>query len=184
MGLDMYLEKRNYVKNWSHMKPDELHKVTIEKGGKKVTEIKEKRISYIVEELAYWRKANMIHNWFVQNVQNGEDNCKSYYCDYDNLKELRDICRAVLEKMEVVTTKKEFDDYTGGECTKKEIDFRQILNIEDIEKELPTASGFFFGGTEYDEWYIRDLEETDEVLTKLLAEEGAKSGDYYYHSSW
>lgn len=27
------------------------------------------------EEVAYWRKANQIHRWFVQNVQDGADDC-------------------------------------------------------------------------------------------------------------
>ena len=30
-------------------------------------------------KVAYWRKANAIHRWFVDNVQNGEDECS-----YDN----------------------------------------------------------------------------------------------------
>jgi len=33
---------------------------------------------------------------------------------------------------------------------------------------LPTKSGFFFGSTEYDEWYFEELERTEKELTKLL----------------
>ena len=29
MGLDMYLEKRTYVKNWDHQTPEERHTVTV-----------------------------------------------------------------------------------------------------------------------------------------------------------
>ena len=31
--------------------------------------------SRIIEQVGYWRKANQIHNWFVENVQDGEDDC-------------------------------------------------------------------------------------------------------------
>ena len=28
------------------------------------------------EEVAYWRKFNALHNWFVQNCQDGVDECQ------------------------------------------------------------------------------------------------------------
>ena len=35
--------------------------------------------SYTIKlPLAYWRKANHIHGWFVKNVQGGKDNCEEY----------------------------------------------------------------------------------------------------------
>ena len=70
MGLDMYLNKRQYVKNWEHMTPDEKHTITIKRAGKKLNS--KLPIRDVVYEAAYWRKANAIHNWFVQNVQNGK----------------------------------------------------------------------------------------------------------------
>lgn len=36
------------------------------------------------------------------------------------------------------------------------------------EKLLPTQSGFFFGSTDYDEWYFKDVEEVLEKFTKYL----------------
>jgi hypothetical protein len=47
--------------------------------------------------LCYWRKANAIHKWFIDNVQNGEDNCGRYYVDREKLRELIDLCRKVME---------------------------------------------------------------------------------------
>lgn len=35
---------------------------------------------------------------------------------------------------------------------------------------LPTQAGFFFGGTQYDEWYFRDIEQELEDFTKILNE--------------
>ena len=62
MGLDMYLHKKTYVKNWDHMKPEELHEITVKKGGKVRKDIKPDRINEVVEEVAYWRKANAIQD--------------------------------------------------------------------------------------------------------------------------
>jgi hypothetical protein len=49
------------------------------------------------------------------------------------------------------------------------------------EELLPSASGFFFGGTDYDEWYYNDIENTISVLEDALED---KNGEYYYTSSW
>jgi hypothetical protein len=33
MGLDMYLSKKTYVKQWEHNPPEETYEVTVTKGG-------------------------------------------------------------------------------------------------------------------------------------------------------
>ena len=153
MGLDQYLEKRHYVKNWNHMQPEERHQVSVTKGGKPAG-IKPERISQVTEEVGYWRKANAIHRWFVENVQKGEDDCRDYYCGYEKLVELLAAVNAALD------------------------------NRKRAPAILPTQSGFFFGSTDYDEGYWSDLEDTKRMLTSLLAEDGAELGDYYYRASW
>lgn len=152
MGLDMYLYKKSYVKNWDHMTPENKHNITIEKGGKLRTDIKPNRICYIVEEVAYWRKANHIHKWFVENCQDGIDDCRSAYVSREQLQELLDLCKQVR------------DDHSQA------------------DELLPTQSGFFFGGTEYDEYYFNDIDYTIKVLEEILSEEG--SADFEYNSSW
>ena len=42
--------------------------------------------------VAYWRKANQIHSWFVQNVQGGEDECQPHHVSREQLRDLRDLC--------------------------------------------------------------------------------------------
>ena len=49
---------------------------------------------------------------------------------------------------------------------------------------LPTTSGFFFGSTDYDEWYFDDLKETSEELTKILEHDLEDDEDYVYHCWW
>jgi len=150
MGLDMYLEKRTYVRQWSHQTPEEQYNVEVTKGGEPV-KIDPKRVTYVIEEVGYWRKQNQIHQWFVENVQNGEDNCAEYCVSKGQLEDLLEICK-------------------------------KILNDNSLAEELlPTASGFFFGGTEYDEWYFDGIENTIEILEEALSD---TSADYYYSSSW
>lgn len=43
-----------------------------------------------IEEEIYWRKANAIHGWFVENVQDGEDDCGCYEVSYSQLLNLYD----------------------------------------------------------------------------------------------
>ena len=149
MGLDMYLDKKTYVKYWEH-NGDENFEVSVTKAGKP-TRIDGRKVKYITEEAGYWRKANQIHQWFVTNVQNGVDNCGDYYVEREKLEELLALCKAVLA------------DRTTAEAL------------------LPSASGFFFGGTEYDEYYYQDIEDTIKILNEALEDE---RGDYYYSSSW
>lgn len=40
----------------------------------------------IMTEIAYWRKANHIHKWFVDNVQYGVDDCGTYEVTEADLK--------------------------------------------------------------------------------------------------
>jgi hypothetical protein len=129
-------------------------------------------IEEIVEKIAYWRKANAIHDWFVRNVQGGVDECQPSAVSLDQLQELVGLCKKVLE------------------------------NRDEAHDLLPTASGFFFGGTDYDEWYFKKLEDTIAMLEpvieldrKIKAEQKAMLNDkdspnptvfisYEYQSSW
>ena len=130
MGLDMYL----------YGVKQEFHKHDYNIGGYKES-----------TEIGYWRKANQIHKWFVDNVQDGVDNCATYYVDVEQLKELKSICEA-------------------------------ILNDHSLAEELlPTSEGFFFGGTEYDDFYFNDLKDTIDIINYCLDLEY----DYFeYSSSW
>jgi len=149
MGLDMYLNKRTYVQHWEH-NGDDNYEVTVTKGGEP-TKINPKKVKYIIEEAGYWRKQNQIHRWFVENVQEGIDNCGEYYVSKEDLQTLLDLCQKVKA------------DHSLADSL------------------LPSASGFFFGGTEYDEWYFDGIDNTIQILEEAL-EDG--NGEYLYSSSW
>jgi hypothetical protein len=152
MGLDMYLYKKNYIRQGEWYKPEVVNEVVVKTGGEVDNRIKSERVRYVVEEVGYWRKANQIHNWFVENVQNGNDNCGSYYVSRDKLEELLDLCKKV-----------------------------KVDNAL-AEAYLPSVSGFFFGGTEYDEWYFNDIDNTIKIIEECLEDKYAD--DFEYSSSW
>ena len=157
MGLDMYLYKKTYLSTGDFIKEEFREEITLTKGGKPHPKIKKENVKYVVEEVGYWRKANHIHKWFVDNVQEGDDDCAEYEVSRDQLMSLLKTCNEVV------------DDYrdTGG--TK-------------AHELLPTSTGFFFGDTSYDQHYFGTIFETIEIIEDLLEED--IDGNLYYESSW
>ena len=141
----------------------------------------------IMEEVGYWRKANEIHNWFVENVQDGEDDC-CYHNEVtkETLEELLDICQTVLNSCELITGKVEngysFDE--NGNRVYNYIDGTVVKDPSVAQELLPTQSGFFFGGTSYDEWYVADIKDTIDIITKVLKTTDFDKEMIYYVSSW
>ena len=102
----------------------------------------------------YWRKANAIHNWMVEHIQDGVDNCGVYEVFPTQIVKLRGIVEEVMEDPELAP------------------------------KLLPTASGFFFGSQDYDGWYKEDLELTLENLNEMMHEYKLGPTRFFYTSSW
>jgi len=150
----MYLNKKSYVRNWDHQTPEEKHKVIVKKAGKVRKDIKPERISYITEQVGYWRKFNALHGWFVENCQGGKDECQESYVSTEKLKELLESLKAV------------------------------IKNKDSADEVLPSRGGFFFGGTDYDEYYFKEVKETIKLLEGLLKESEEVECDFYYQASW
>ncbi len=175
MGLDMTLHATKYVRgtdwtqnadgtysDWDNADYD----TAIGSIGLDRSDINVSYPSVNIEiKVAEWRKANAIHQWFVDNVQGGEDNCRDYYVSRDDLIELRDRCREVIDMRD-----------------------RQNANPDEMlptaEDILPTTEGFFFGSTEYDEWYYRDIQYTLDTLDNLLTNPKFGGFDFNYSSSW
>lgn len=175
----MYLTKKTYVQQWAHHTPEERIEITITKGGKPMDGVDVSKIKYVEEEVMYWRKANQIHGWFVNNIQNGEDNCQTSYLDGSQLLELLNLCKSTIEvinKSELVTKTK-----TSWGGSPYEV---QVYDCADELEFLPPTQGFFFGSDEIDQYYKQDIEDTIACLEKLVDEDGQIDGDFYYHASW
>lgn len=184
MGLDMFLSKRIYIgANYEHRNVKGV--ISITKDEKEIP-VNFNLVTYVEEDAMYWRKANHIHNWFVENVQAGEDDCGKYDVSIEKLTELRDICQTVIESLEKspkqTTTVKDWND--------NDVPYEVYTDTEVAEDLLPTTRGFFFGGTEYDEWYFKKTAETRDRLTQLIEEserEKEVTGwdtEFTYQSSW
>lgn len=99
MGLDMYLSAKKYMSKYF----DESDTAKIEQVNKIFGVEGLEDNDYGAEEVkfrvAYWRKANMIHRWFVENCQDGEDNCDETYVSREDLEKLLQLCKDVMEDM-------------------------------------------------------------------------------------
>lgn len=166
MGLDCYLYKETYVKydEYDDTKGDFIQpecKVTYTKNDSEYAKKIEKKVyrpCYIVEEIGYWRKANHIHRWFVDTCGKGIDECQHIDVSYNDLITLKEICETIVKQEE------------GWE--------------KYAELHLPTTRGFFFGGVEYDDWYIEDCKRLIDIVSELEKDEENRGQNYYYRASW
>jgi hypothetical protein len=178
MGLDMYLSKKIFfgLNNEHNIEPNKKTQIIIN-GVEQPT----KDLTYITYSVMYWRKANHIHNWFVNNIQDGDDNCKEYYVDKEQLQELLDVCKKVKESLEA--SKFEESEEEEDFFTKEKFRYKIFTDTEVAEELLPTTPGFFFGNTNYNSYYLNDLNDTIEGLEKVIAEDNPNA-EFYYRSSW
>ena len=169
MGLDQYLEiRKNEYRSKYHQ--DTGSDLALE-YPKDITEFIPNLTNLSISrktnyEVGYWRKANHIHNWFIQNCAykdeygNPIDDCRPIEITVDKLEKLLDACKKVLEDHSLASS------------------------------ILPTQSGFFFGSTAYNEDYFDEIERTIEIIEPVLkfAKHKLEIEDYvwkvYYQASW
>lgn len=154
MGLDMYITADRHL--WDFGDPDVNDKDKIEAIGNLFPELQSMKIKEVSAEIMYWRKANAIHKWFVDNVQDGVDECQKSDVTGENLEKLLETCKAVL------------------------------ASPEQAETLLPCQRGFFFGDTQYDDWYFDNVKHTVEVLENIVPRlrTDFNRWSFYYQSSW
>lgn len=158
MGLDQYFEARKSVYK---TKWDKEHTVLSYPAELKKFEdyiyVRNFMCAETYYDIGYFRKVNSVHSWIINNCANGEDHCQRVFMSDEKIHELRDALNTVLA-----------DRTKAAEL-------------------LPTQSGFFFGGTEYDEWYFEDLKEAKvffDMLCDFIDSEEGKDYDICYHASW
>lgn len=140
----------------------------------------------IKEQIGYWRKANQIHSWFVNHVQDGEDDCNYHHeITKEILEELLDTCETVYNSCSMmVGIVKNGETLVDGKWVPNMQPGKVIIDSSVAEDLLPTCSGFFFGNTDYNEYYVEDIKETIDVVTKALETTDFDKEMIYYVSSW
>lgn len=168
MGLDMYLKatkhtyKSEYEGREGFSRPELLNVIRKDRDAIEQAiydiEIPKAFNKYGGREFScdamYWRKANAIHGWFVDNVQDGQDDCRPYYVHHSQLRDLLDVINQVLD------------------CP------------DNANELLPTTSGCFFGHAEYDEYYFDVLTNTQDRLNQILSMPDLDTWSFEYMSSW
>ena len=163
MGLDMYLSVQFEARAYEQITPeidvisneakDTLEALGIEWGecDPKTGETNPKALAVhtdcswftVTMPFVYWRKANAIHDYIIQTHANGVDKCQEIELETEDIVKFTEVLKKVID--------------TKGDDKEKI-----------YEELLPTAQGFFFGGTEYDEWYIENAKYTLERFESLL----------------
>lgn len=160
MGLDIYFHKGKrddynaYTKankEWQEKEPEstkmandeyeKLSKAKQEKIQKEISEWYESQPNmdkYGITDIGYFRKVNFLMAFFEY-----EGNCEYKEIAKSQLEDLVERCKAVLT------------------APKK----NQQEKAEDL---LPTQSGFFYGSTEYDEYYYGDVKEVRDWASEVL----------------
>ena len=144
MGLDMYLNAKQFTSK-EYFRP-ELYSKLVQHAPFALDH------ATLEVNVAYWRKVNAVHRWFVINVQNSNDDCGEYHVTREKLQELLDICKLI------------------------------ELNPDSAPELLPIQQGFFFGSYEYDKWYFEDIKQTIEQIESILKEVPADWDITYHSS--
>ena len=171
MGLDQYLEARQYVSKYSYT-PDREPVVTdryaaiAKYAPEGFDDYSDFAGIQLVFPVGYWRKANAIHGWFVENVQNGVDDCGQYFVSREKLIALRAACNSVLM-----------------------LPVGHVLEDVAEREGLAPTQGFFFGSYDYDNWYEADIKKTVRMINNILTLYPQDTHDgnftsFYYSSSW
>lgn len=138
------------------------------------------------KELAYWRKANAIHKWFIDHCAKGNDDCSEMEVSRADLEKLYSNCKEVLASSKLVKAKIKNGKYaspaTGGRWVDNIVEGKTIKDQTVAHKLLPTTDGFFFGSTDYDQYYIGGIKYTMKVIKKILKDE--QTTKYTYYASW
>ena len=107
-------------------------------------------------QIGYFRKFNALHSYIVKTFADGIDNCQDIYLYKEDVEQIKKILDDVLE-----------------------------ANTEEKAKELlPTQSGFFFGGTDYDEYYFEDVKDAADLMQNILDNFDFENYQLVYEASW
>jgi hypothetical protein len=200
MGLDMYLYAEKHISAWDYemvegemeRKDNPVHDLIIGVADMHSLPSGEYGGVTVVKTVAYWRKANAVHGWFVRELAGGVDTCQRIDVSRSDLVRLRDLCvNELYNRNNATPTKRDdvikLDDESGDTHAK----ILEAINLEATktsvavdDSPLAPVSGFFFGSTERDSWYYNSLEYTADTINSLLANDTENELRFYYEASW
>ena len=151
MGLDMYIFK---VKKTAHSIKElgDLDR-NPKPGDAAIAEFEPLNQPYadsapdhytIFQEVAYWRKFNALHSWFVSNVQKDVDNCGLYELEKDDLFSCLDVLEETFHKKNPVRLppsagfffgSTEVDDYYWNKVESSIEIISKLIDYTDWDKE-------------------------------------------------
>ena len=108
------------------------------------------------DQIGYFRKFNALHGYIVKTFADGVDECQEILLHKKDIEQIKKVLDEVLE-----------------------------ANTEEKAKEiLPTQSGFFFGSTDYDEFYFEDVKDAADLMQNFLDNFDFESYQLVYQASW
>ena len=113
MGLDMYIYKSNKTEH-------------------SIKELCELDDGSTFTKIAYWRKFNALHDWFVTHVQIGIDDCGMYEVTKDHILDLVDTLFLVIEEQDP----SKFMPTSGFFFGSTEVDEYYWQQVEDTCKKM------------------------------------------------
>jgi hypothetical protein len=194
MGLDMYLYAEKYISQRDYV-PDtndeEMYNSITSTTGMNSLPTPSFGGVTVSKCIGYWRKANAVHGWFVDELADGIDECQRIGVGREDLIKLRNDCLNELanrdmavpnEKQNEVTIKDE--ENMAFLITQRIEEERNKINSDSPVGVLEPRAGFFFGSTDKDEWYYEQLDYTVDMINSTLACDSDKEYEYYYRASW
>ena len=164
MGLDMYFYARKTTyksfSKWDN--PDSTNEVNYPEDLKTFSDyIYDRNFKSVqtetIYQIGYFRKFNALHSYIVKTFADGIDNCQDI----------------ILYKEDVEQIKKVLDEVLNAH-----------QQVEKAKELLPTQSGFFFGGTDYDEYYFEDVKDAADLMQNFLDNFDFESYQLVYQASW
>jgi hypothetical protein len=115
--------------------------------------------SHVTVTASYWRKANAVHAWFVDNCQDGVDECQEAEVHPEQLAALKTACETALAA------------YRAGD-------------LRAAGAAMAPRQGFF-GGYDLDEYWAEDMAYTVTEIDRIVRAAIAIGGvEFVYQSSW
>ena len=167
VGTDAYAEEYNriFTKVVPKLTPYQWkYEKMLEGAPKTFEEVKEwwdKFVScYYPNEDAYFRKVNFIYQYFRNKLDDE--------CCFVTKADLEDLISRLSE--------------VNNSWNKRKVASKGVL--AKAKTLLPTTSGFFFGSTDYDEWYFEDVKDALKQFKHLLKDFDEETDCIYVVMSW